>query len=142
MLPDVALLARAVHKRHPLAVDLEYLGGLDACDDCKAEALPLQQAFLSEASRAFFAQLAKNICIRFDLFAPHICNGTVDLFTDVRSLRPRLYLGTTGARSLTSLAPTLALHPNPLPPSTPGSHHPGSHPALTPGSHPGPYPLL
>ena len=48
MLPDVALLARAVHKRHPLAVDMEYLGGLDACDDCKAEALPLKDKVIEK----------------------------------------------------------------------------------------------
>jgi hypothetical protein len=84
-LPDLALLVRDVHARHPLAVDLAAFGSRDACDDCKAEALPLQQLFKSEASRALFASLAKQFCLRLDLFAPHICNGTVDVFVDVRT---------------------------------------------------------
>jgi hypothetical protein len=90
LLPDVALLARDVHRRHPLAVDLAYLATADACDDCKARVLPVQQLFKSEPSREFFADTAKSICIRFELFSPYICNGTVDLFVDVRAHRPRL----------------------------------------------------
>ena len=87
MLPDVARAVLTAHAQAPLALDHAYLATLDACDDCKAEVLPLQTAFKSEASKAFFNQLAKDICIRFELFAPHICNGTVDLFTNVRSSR-------------------------------------------------------
>jgi len=100
-LPNLAVVVAEAHRRRPLQVDLAYLGALNECDDCKAEALPLQERFKSEASREFFNGLAKNICNRFELFSPHVCNGTVDIFTDVRS-HPRTR-GPRGVDVLTAI---------------------------------------
>ena len=46
--------------------------------------LPLQRAFKSERFRAVLNERAKALCARLELFSAPVCNGTIDLFTDVR----------------------------------------------------------
>ena len=80
-------VVEAAYAQAPLAIDVDVdvsVGHDDACDDCKAQVLPLQRLVKSEPAKAFFNDLAKRICIGLELFAPYICNGTVDIFTNVR----------------------------------------------------------
>ena len=84
---DVVRVVAEAHRRAPLAVDVGGVRGRvdrDACDDCKLEALPLQEAFKSDLFKSRLAARAKELCVRLELFSPTVCNGTIDLFTDVR----------------------------------------------------------
>eukprot|EP00002_Diphylleia_rotans_P029336 TRINITY_DN596_c0_g2_i1.p1 TRINITY_DN596_c0_g2~~TRINITY_DN596_c0_g2_i1.p1 ORF type:complete len:589 (-),score=93.33 TRINITY_DN596_c0_g2_i1:141-1907(-) len=51
-----------------------------SCLGCKQTVKSVQQRFLDPANQAKLNELAKTICISFNLFTQHVCNGTVDLF--------------------------------------------------------------
>lgn len=80
---DLTLIIKQAMRKAPLKLDRSFLRQLDECDDCKAEVKRVQTILLSDAAKERLADLAKQLCRRFELFSDYICDGAVNIFTNV-----------------------------------------------------------